>query len=155
MTNTLPASANPSSVPERDRLRRLRNCLLDLHKALLEHERANYERVHGRVSNSELLHLVIDHEQFGWLHSISRLVVRIDETLEGDDETISGQIGGRMDTEAPSENVQDLFAYARMLLTNLESNEDRCFTQRYLDVLQQEPDAVILHGEMTRLLRLG
>jgi len=45
-----------------------------------ETERIAYE-VRGRVSSGELLQLVIEHEQFAWLHRISELVVQIDEML--------------------------------------------------------------------------
>jgi len=47
---------------------------------LLDTERITYEQVHGRVSSGE--QLVINHEQFAWLHRISELVVQIDEMLK-------------------------------------------------------------------------
>jgi len=47
-----------------------------------ETERIAYEQVRGRVSSGELLQLVIEHEQFAWLHRISELVVQIDEMLK-------------------------------------------------------------------------
>jgi len=51
---------------------------------LLDTERITYEQVHGRVSSGEL-QLVINHEQFAWLHRISELVVQIDEMLQADE----------------------------------------------------------------------
>ena len=63
-------------------LAELRPALLDLHKTLLDWERIGYERAHGRQSSGELLQLLLSNPQFSWLHSISELIVRIDEALE-------------------------------------------------------------------------
>ena len=60
------------------RLADVRLGLLRLHKALLEMERIDYEKVFGRVTAGELLQLVINHARFGWLRIISALVVEID-----------------------------------------------------------------------------
>src|SRR4030088_390798 len=60
-------------------LRDLRRGLLRLHKTLLDQETAAYEAARGSVARGELLQLVISHEQFAWLHTISELIVRIDE----------------------------------------------------------------------------
>ena len=68
---------------DRGKLTELRTVLLRLHKTLLDMERREYEREHGHVSTGELFRLVIDHQQFGWLHNISEFVVRLDETLAG------------------------------------------------------------------------
>ena len=62
-------------------LRDLRRELLRLHKTLLDSETAAYEQARGSVTRGELLQLVINHEQFAWLHTISELIVRIDEML--------------------------------------------------------------------------
>jgi hypothetical protein len=67
------------------RLRQVRDRLLDLHKALLDAERARFEREHGRVASSgQWLQLVLGHEQFAWLRPFSGLIVRIDEWLASD-----------------------------------------------------------------------
>jgi hypothetical protein len=67
------------------RLREVRDRLLDLHKALLDAERARFEREHGRVGSSgQWLQLVLGHEQFAWLRPFSGLIVRIDEWLASD-----------------------------------------------------------------------
>jgi hypothetical protein len=67
------------------RLRQVRDRLLDLHKALLDAERARFEREHGRVTSSgQWLQLVLGHEQFAWLRPFSGLIVRIDEWLASD-----------------------------------------------------------------------
>jgi hypothetical protein len=120
-----------------NRLRELRRGLLRLHKALLDAERVAYERVHGQVSSGELLQLVIDDEQFAWLHSISELIVRIDEMLDAEEPVASSE------AEMP-------LAQARALLKPSETGSE--FEQRYYAALQSAPDAVLAHGEVMRLL---
>src|SRR5216683_7082563 len=80
-SNLYPAN---NDSPAREKLLTLRLALLKLHKTLLDMERRDYEREHGHVSTGELFRLVIDHQQFGWLHNISEFVVRLDETLAGE-----------------------------------------------------------------------
>src|SRR5215475_7030419 len=75
------ANTGGPANPAREKLVALRLSLLRLHKELLDMERRDYERLHGKVNTGELFRLVIDHEQFAWLHNISEFVVRIDESL--------------------------------------------------------------------------
>src|SRR4030095_16625239 len=91
--SSVPAEASATAVPayalmtetERERLRALRGRLLHLHKVLLDDARAAYEMDRGRVgSNAGLLQLVINDPWFAWLHALSELIVRIDETVEQD-----------------------------------------------------------------------
>src|SRR5437879_668213 len=86
-------------------LRELRTKLLHLHKTLLEMERADFERVSGRLTGGELLQLVINHPQFAWLRQISALVVQIDETLDADE-------------PATPDEVQNLLGQTRSLFTS-------------------------------------
>ena len=68
---------------ERRLLTDLRRALLPLHKTLLEWERKTYEREHGRkMGGGELLQVIMTAPQFAWLHPISELIVRIDQTLD-------------------------------------------------------------------------
>jgi hypothetical protein len=67
-------------------LRTVRDRLLTLHKALLDAERAKYEKAYGPVrSPGEMLQLVLANEHFAWLRPYSGLIVRIDEWLADDD----------------------------------------------------------------------
>src|SRR5919202_2795846 len=79
-------------IRQHQHLRDLRNKLVRLHACLLDTERITYEQVRGRVSSGELLRLVIDDEQFAWLHRISELVVHIDEMLSADEPVSSDDI---------------------------------------------------------------
>ena len=124
-------------IRQHQHLRDLRNKLLRLHKVLLDTERITYEQVRGRVSSGELLQLVIEHEQFAWLHRISELVVQIDEMLQAD-EPVS------------LDDVQNLIAYARTLLT--PSEVGNAFERKYYNALQREPGVVLAHAEVSKLL---
>lgn len=122
------------------RLRELRTGLLRLHKALLDHERADYERVYGQVNGSELLQLAITDEQFAWLRPVSELIVRIDEMLDAVE-------------PATVHDAEALLACARALLKPSEAGGG--FGQKYFDAIQREPDVVLAHKDVTRLLAAG
>jgi hypothetical protein len=119
------------------RLRDLRRGLLHLHKALLEAERATYEQSMGRVSSGELLQLVLNHERFAWLRYISELIVRIDEMLDADEPVTDDDAGS-------------LLAEARALLKPAEDGNE--FARKYFAALQKEPDAVLAHRGVVKLL---
>ena len=117
-------------------LAELRPALLDLHKTLLDWERASYEREHGRQSGGELLQLLLSHPQFEWLRAISALVVRIDEELEAD--------------ASPPSEFDALVATIRSTIG--ERDVLAPFGQRYEAALQDSPDAIFAHKRVTRLL---
>ncbi|HEX8853718.1 MAG TPA: hypothetical protein VF754_09540 [Pyrinomonadaceae bacterium] len=114
----------------------VRRALLRLHKLLLDEERERYEQAHGRVTSGAMLQLVISHEQFAWLRSLSELIVRIDELLDAE--------------EAVAQDARDLLAYTRRLLT--PSASDDSFARQYGAALQREPGVVLAHRDVTRLL---
>ena len=118
-------------------LAELRPALLELHKTLLDWERAAYEREHGRQSSGELLRLLLDHPQFEWLRAISALVVRIDEELEADASTAS-------EFQALVDAVKATVGHRDVLST---------FGQRYEAALQGSPDAVFAHRRVMAILK--
>jgi hypothetical protein len=117
----------------------LRKSLLHLHKTLLDWERAAYERIHGRVSPSELLKAIVEDPQFGWLRPISELIVHIDQTVE---------------TELPESGaeVEALVARARVATASDESGTPNA--QRYHAALQEHPDAVFAHRAVMNVLKM-
>ena len=125
-----------SDAQDRTKLTVLRTALLRLHKTLLDMERREYERMHGHVSTGELFRLVIDHQQFGWLHNISEFVVRLDETLAG---------------EAPitPEDLRSAVGMARKMFVPSESGD--AFQKRYFDAIQRDPAVVMEHAGLARL----
>jgi hypothetical protein len=120
-------------------LNELRRALLHLHKTLLEWERAGYERIHGRVSAGELLRVIVNDPQFAWLHPVSELIVRIDESLEIDA------------LDGPEVDVDAIVMQSRRLVVPDDSGSP--YAQRYLAALQEHPDAVLAHRGVTTVLK--
>jgi hypothetical protein len=123
-------------TPGRQKLVALREALLRLHKSLLEMERREYEKLHGKVTAGELFRLVVDDAQFAWLHNISEFVVRIDENLESD-------------KGASEEDGSGSMLLARKMFTPTESGDS--FQKRYYDAIQKDPSVVMEHAELARL----
>ena len=138
MTVSDPYSADTGGPanPAREKLVALRLTLLRLHKTLLDMERREYERAHGKVNTGELFRLVIDHEQFGWLHNISEFVVRLDETLAGE-------------VPVTPEDTRSAIMLARKMFAPSEFGD--AFQKRYFDAIQRDPAVVMEHAELARL----
>lgn len=136
-----PPDANASvrgdnDAVSREKLVTLRMALLRVHKTLLDMERREYERANGKVTVGELFRLVIDHQQFGWLHNISEFVVRLDETLAGEN-------------PVTPEDVRTAVSLARKMFAPSESGD--AFQKKYFDAIQKDPAVVIDHAELARL----
>lgn len=115
----------------------LRIKLLHLHKLLLDTECIHYEQVRGQVSRGELLQLVINHDQFAWLHQLSQLIVQIDELIH-------------VDEPMTSDAIAALMTDVRTLLTPDELGND--FSVRYDVAFQRNPDVVLAHADVVTLL---
>ena len=135
-SDTNPAQDGAPETPARQELTALRHALLRVHKALLEMERRDYERQHGRVNTGELFRLVVDHPQFAWLHSISEFVVRIDEMLDGEEPL----------TPAGARGV---YSVAGKMFTPLESGD--ALQKKYFEALQRDSAVVLEHAALARL----
>ena len=138
-----PAAAGSPYAPMdermRHRLRDLRARLLHLHKVLLDDARAAYELDRGRVtSNSSLLQLVINDPWFAWLHALSELVVRIDQTIE-------------REAPATDADAMALIESVERLLTASETGEG--FARRYFEALQRQPAVVLAHAAVRLALK--
>jgi hypothetical protein len=138
MTTSDPYSAHTGGPanPAREKLVALRLTLLQLHKTLLDMERRDYEREHGKVNTGELFRLVIDHDRFAWLHNISEFVVRLDETLAGE-------------VPVTPEDTRSAIMLARKMFAPSESGD--AFQKRYFDAIQRDPAVVMEHAELARL----
>jgi catechol 2,3-dioxygenase len=133
------AAASTLSQRVRGQLRDLRVRLLNLHKVLLDDARAAYEMDRGRIgSNATLLQLVINDPWFAWLHPLSELVVRIDETIEPDSPATES------DGVALVEQVERLLAPAE---------HGETFARRYFEALQRQPSVVLAHADVRRILK--
>src|SRR6185369_8366471 len=127
-----------ASDTTRENVKVLRFGLLRLHKTLLDLERRDYERARGKIGNSyEFLQLVLKDPWFDWLHRLSELIVQIDESLD------------TRDAEHPvtDEDAIALLVRAKTLLSPAEEGTE--FQKNYFLALQQSPDVVLLHAEIT------
>jgi transcriptional regulator with PAS, ATPase and Fis domain len=121
----------------RERLRKLRNGLLHLHKSLLDSERSAYERDIQRIASpGQFLDLLLNDPWFGWLRELSQFIVLIDETLDLENPPTDAETG-RLITEA------------RELVSPAE--EGAVFARRYWEAMQRDPAAVLAHRDMIRV----
>ncbi len=131
--------AAPLSDATRARFRDMRIRLLNLHKVLLEDARVAYEMDRGRIGSSAgLLQLVISDPWFAWLHPLSELVVRIDETL-------------RPDAPATEADGAGLLEHVARLLSPEQAPAE--FARRYYEALQRQPAVIVAHAEVRRILK--
>src|SRR2546427_1733339 len=121
---------------DRERLRDLSARLMKLHRALLDRERRRYEDRRGSIPSGELLQVVITDPQFAWLRSLSVMVAEIDATVDAGD-------------PMTEETVARMFQGAYRLL---KAGGDSKFQLKYLDALQDSPDVVMAHAEVSRVL---
>jgi hypothetical protein len=125
-------------APIHDRLRQTRNGLLDLHKALVDSERVTYEKTIGSIpSPNHFLKLLMQDPWFAWLHPLSQLIVAMDEAL---------------DEKEPLTNAggEALLQQARSLL--VVSDQGEGFPMHYFEALQRDPDVVLAHAEVAKIL---
>ena len=90
------------------------------------------------MTGGELLKVIVGDPHFAWLHPMSALIVRIDETL---------------DTPDPDTTVtfDAIVAQARRLVTPDETAG--AYAERYLAALQEVPDVVIAHRDVVTILK--
>jgi hypothetical protein len=128
----------------RESLTNVRRTLLDLHKALIERERAAYEKGHGPVSPGEMLQLLIRDPSFSWLHPVSELIVRVDELIS------SANDRRRPTPGRPAMTPDQVRAEAEILLIEIRElltagDAPGGFREHYEAVLQADPTIVLMH----------
>lgn len=115
----------------------VRSPLLDLHRVLLDIERRQHEVTHGRVSAATLLGLALHHPAFMWLHQLSEVIARVDETLAQE--------------EGPT--WTDVETFARQVRALLRPDaEGTDFERRYDQAVQQSPEALLAHRAVIQAL---
>ena len=123
---------------DRALLLELRRLLLQLHKTLIDWQRAEYEGSYGRLQTTQLRNVMFNDAAFAWLRSMSGLIVRIDEALE-------------VKTKKEPIESGPLVAAARELISPEAGSP---YGQRYHAALQELPDAVLAHRDLVTLLKL-
>ena len=115
----------------------VRRPLLSLHKAILDHERAAYEKEFGPVTPAAFLQALINGSGFRWLAPLSTVIANVDETLDDRKST-------DVDRIAAAGAVTTLFS------SDLPENT---FLPRYLPLLQASPVILHEHGLVAQVLR--
>jgi len=130
---------NMTTTQARQQLQPLRDALLVLHKTLVDSERVSYEQTVGTIpSANHFLQLLTNDPWFAWLHSLSELIVVMDEALDEKEEPL---------TKA---KVEALTNQTRQVLVVSESGDG--FSRHYFDALQRDPDVVLAHADVVKVL---
>jgi hypothetical protein len=111
-----------------------RTALLDLHRHLLEAQRVQTERFAGRMTSTELLQAAADDLRFSWLKELSELIAALDQARADQDEAAE---------RAALERARTLLA---------PPDPDTAFGARYLRALQDHPEVVLAHRDVTAAL---
>jgi hypothetical protein len=123
----------------RQLLTELRDKLLVLHKALIDSERIEYENSFGTISTpNQFLKLLINDPWFAWLQPFSAMVVSIDELLDEPEQITKNDLA-RVKTQAA------------LLLRASEEGDG--FARSYFESLQREPDVILAHAAVMKLLK--
>lgn len=118
-------------------LRYARNVMLSLHKSLIDFERANYERMHGRLNAGQFLNVLLEDKDFSWLRKFSTLIVEIDEMMD-----LKDGITGEM--------VESNLAKIRELVSMTEPDE--YFKAKYQFALQNDVEVAGSHAKLQGLM---
>ena len=118
-------------------LSEVRRPLLSLHKSILDHERAAYEKEFGTVTPAAFLQVLINGSGFRWLSPLSTVIANVDETLDDKEATDA-------DRTAAVEAVTGLFS---------PEQPGNAFLPRYLPLLQASPVILHEHGKVAQVLR--
>jgi hypothetical protein len=112
----------------------LRDALLELHRRLRDAQRIQAERFGGRMTAGETLQAAADDLRFSWLKVLSELIAALDQARADDD----------------PEAMAAAVARARELLDPPQAETP--FGARYLRALQDHPDVVLAHRDVTAAL---
>jgi hypothetical protein len=118
-------------------LNEVRRPLLAVHKAILDHERAEYEKESGPVTPAAFLQALINQPGFRWLTPLSTLIASLDEALDSKDATAEDRAG----------TLQALAA-----LFSQERPGD-AFLPHYRQLLQASATVLHEHGRVAEVLR--
>jgi len=119
----------------RKKLAAVRELLLELHKALLDSERTQYEIIHGAIASpAAFLQLLIGDEKFAWLRPTTTLIVQVDEALAAKKPPAT-----QPELEQLRNDIRALFS---------ASTDGDGFWRRYNVVIQRDPAVARLQKQM-------
>ena len=128
-------------MPDRADWQTLASALRDLHRALIERARHDYQREHQRmVEAGELLQLLTTDPYFEWLRGLSELMVDLD-----------------MIRDAEPELMQELATAVRpavehFLVPPRTTEGATAFAERYFPYVQTDPHVAMAHGAVKQAI---
>ena len=126
----------------RELLNELHGTLLDLHKGLVDSEKADWEQRRGPVgSPHQFLGMLLNEPAFAWMRPFSGLIVAIDEVVS---------TRKPLEDERLLKEARQLFGVARNVVRPPEVVESR-----YREVLQRDTGVVLLHSRVVQVLNAG
>jgi len=131
----------PEDAAIRQPLQELRDALLDLHKTLIDSERAVYETNVGPINSPHhFLQLLSGDPWFAWLRPVSQLIVAMDEALDAKE-------------PLTRDGVDVLMNESVFLLVPAERGGE--FGDRYMAALQRDPHVVLAHAQVAKRIGSG
>lgn len=122
-------------------LMEFRYALVDLHKTLIDSERAVYEADIGPVeSPHHFFQLLTNDPWFAWLRPVSQLIVAIDEVLDAQE-------------PLTNDNIDEVIKGSVFLLVPAKIEGE--FGARYLAALQRDPGVVLAHANVAKRIPAG
>jgi len=116
----------------------LRTALLGLHRHLIELERRDYEKLHGRQSAGEFLQVMAYAESMRWLEPLSRLIVMLDEAME------PGSNDAALAPEVVARRVREML--------KLEQSAEADFSSHYQKHFHTSPELAMAHAAVIKAL---
>src|SRR4029079_18730186 len=120
-------------------LKYARNMLLELHKSMIDHERAQYEELNGKLNAGQFLNLLLEDQNFSWLCKFSTLIVAIDELLSLKDDIQPDMIDANLG------KIRDLVSM---------SESDENFRSKYVNAIQQDVNTAGLQAKLQGLMNV-
>ncbi|WP_343640529.1 hypothetical protein [Roseateles sp.] len=121
-----------------DACHQLRRSLLELHRALVELERGDYQKTHGPQSAGEFLQVLAFSDEMRWLEPLSRLITMLDEAIDG--------LADAGATPLPvAQRARDLLS--------LDRDSEDPFKRRYAQRFDQSPALVQAHASTLAALK--
>lgn len=126
-----------ATTDDRTQLFKVREALLNLHKAVLNVERKRYEQNVGAVTNEfEFFRLATSDPSFAWIGPLTSLIVQIDEQVASKEPITAGA-------------VDALYRDTRAVVA---SSTETPFKAEYNQLLQENPDLVMKHSAVMQAL---
>ena len=127
-------------MPDRTEWDRLARSLRELHRALMERARRDYEREHLiALDPGQLLRLLTTDAHFEWLRGLSELMADIDIVRDAE-------------PQEADEFASGVRAAVEHFIAAPQSGSADAFAQRYWPYVQEDPHVAMAHGALKQAL---